>query len=40
MNNDLKNMNTNDLDIFLNDNSIKYKRTYEKPHDYIENMDI
>lgn len=37
MDNDLKNINTNDLDIFLNENSIKYKRTYEEPHGYKEN---
>ena len=32
MDNDLKNINTNDLDIFLNENNIKYKITYEEPH--------
>ena len=37
MDNDLKNINTNDLDIFLNENNIKYKRTYDEPHNYIEN---
>ena len=33
----MENINTNDLDIFLNENSIKYKRTYEEPHGYKEN---
>ena len=37
MDNDLKNINTNDLDIFLNENNIKYKRTYEEPHGNKEN---
>ena len=37
MDNKFKNINTNDLDIFLNENSIKYKRTYEEPHGNKEN---
>ena len=37
MDNKFKNINTNDLDIFLNENNIKYKRTYDEPHNYIEN---
>ena len=37
MDNDLKNINTNDLDIFLNEKCIDYKRTYEEPRGYKEN---
>jgi len=33
----MENINTNDLDIFLNENCIDYKRTYEEPHGYEEN---
>ena len=33
----MENINTNDLDIFLNENNIKYKRTYEEPHGNKEN---
>jgi len=33
----MENINTNDLDIFLNENCIKYKRTYKEPHGYKEN---
>ena len=40
MDNKFKNINTNDLDIFLNENNIKYKRTYDEPHNYIENEYI
>ena len=33
----MENINTNDLDIFLNEKCIDYKRTYEEPRGYKEN---
>ena len=33
----MENINTNDLDIFLNENCINYKRIYREPHGYKEN---
>ena len=33
----MENINTNDLDIFLNEKCIDYKRTYEESHGYKEN---
>ena len=33
----MESVNTSDLDIFLNENSIKYKREYEEPCGYKEN---
>lgn len=33
----IEDINTNDLDIFLNENSIKYKRTLEDPYSSNEN---
>ena len=33
----MEHIDTNDLDIFLNENSIDYKKTYEEPHGYKEN---
>lgn len=33
----MTNIITNDLDVFLNENNIKYKKTYEEPHEHKEN---
>ena len=33
----MENINTNDLDIFLNEKCIDYKRTYKEPRGYKEN---